>query len=162
LLGGALGLSFADQGIDGGVLGAQGFRERMVQAMGAEVEGIGTHTVTVRGRKDLKPVERRVPFDELEAGSMVVAALVTKGKIRLLDVDREHLLSFLHTIQRAGAIFKYDPADHTLFVDGELSFLNAMKVQTMIYPGFSTDLQAPIGVAMTQAKGVSRLSETQK
>jgi UDP-N-acetylglucosamine 1-carboxyvinyltransferase len=134
--------------------------EKMVQAMGAEVQGIGTHTVIIRGRKDLKAVERRVPFDELEAGSMVVAALVTKGKIRLLDVDREHLLAFLHAIQRAGAIFKYDPADKTLFVDGELSFLNALKVQTLIYPGFSTDLQAPIGVAMTQAKGVSRVFET--
>lgn len=134
--------------------------ELMVRAMGAEVEGIGTHCVIIRGKPELQGVERRVPFDYLEAGSMAVAALVTKGKVRLLDVDREHLLSFLHTIQRAGAIFKYDPADQTLFVDGELSFLNAMKVQTMIHPGFHTDLQAPIGVAMTQAKGVSRMFET--
>jgi len=80
--------------------------------------------------------------------------------VRLLDVEKEDLLSFLHTIQRAGAIVKYDASDKTLFIDGELSFMNAMKVQTMIHPGFHTDLQAPIGVAMTQAKGVSRLFET--
>jgi UDP-N-acetylglucosamine 1-carboxyvinyltransferase len=132
---------------------------KLVQKMGAEIDGVGTHTLLVRGRKDLSAAEHRVPFDYLEAGTMVVAALVTKGKIRLHDIDREHLLSFLHTIQRAGAVWKYDATAQTLFVDGELSFLNAMNVRTNIHPGFHTDLQAPIGVAMTQAKGVSRLFE---
>lgn len=132
---------------------------KLAVKMGAEVEGIGTHTLLIRGRKDLVAAQHRVPFDYLEAGTMLVAALVTKGKIRMHDIDREHLLSFLHTAQRAGAVVKYDDANKTLFVDGELSFLNAMNVRTNIYPGFHTDLQAPIGVAMTQAKGVSRLFE---
>lgn len=131
----------------------------MVKAMGAEVEGIGTHTVRVRGRKDLKPVDVRVPFDYLEAGCLVIAALVTRGKLRLRDVDNEHLLSFLDTVKRAGGVLKYSKEEKTLLVDGELSFLNAMNVKTMIHPGFPTDLQAPLGVAMTQAKGVSRMFE---
>jgi UDP-N-acetylglucosamine 1-carboxyvinyltransferase len=131
----------------------------MMQRMGAEVEGIGTHTLIIRGKKDLRPTEYRVPFDYLEAGCMVIAALVTRGKVRLRDVDEEHLLSFLDCIRRAGAIFKYEPTEKTLFVDGELSFLSAMQVRTNIYPGFHTDLQAPMGVLMTQAKGVSRLFE---
>lgn len=133
---------------------------RMAQAMGAQVEGIGTHSVKVRGTKDLKPVEHRVPFDYLEAGCFVIAALVTRGKLRLRDVDDQHLISFLDTIRRAGGIFKYNAADRTLFVDGELSFMNAFKLQTMIFPGFPTDLQAPMGVLMTQARGVSRVHET--
>ncbi len=131
----------------------------MVQKMGAEVDGIGTHTLRIRGRRELRAVEHTVPFDYLEAGTMIVAALVTRGKVRLHDIDREHFLSFLDTIRRFGGIWKYDPEAHTLFVDGELSFLNAMQVRTSIHPGFPTDLQAPIGVAMTQAKGVSRLFE---
>lgn len=133
---------------------------RMAMAMGAEVEGIGTHSLIIRGRKDLRAVTHRVPFDYLEAGCFVIAALVTKGKLRLKDVDYEHLISFLDTIRRAGGVWKYDFAEKTLFVDGELSFLNAMKLQTMIFPGFPTDLQAPMGVAMTQAHGVSRVFET--
>lgn len=133
---------------------------RMAQAMGAEVEGIGTHTITVRGTKNLRAVEQRVPFDYLEAGCMVIAALVTHGKLRLKDVDIEHLLSFLDTIRRAGGVWKYDHDAKTLLVDGELSFLNATKIQTLIFPGFPTDLQAPMGVLMTQAKGVSRIFET--
>ncbi|HVW66489.1 MAG TPA: UDP-N-acetylglucosamine 1-carboxyvinyltransferase [Candidatus Peribacteraceae bacterium] len=133
---------------------------RMVQAMGAEVEGIGTHTVIVRGTKNLRATEHRVPFDYLEAGCMVIAALVTHGKLRLKDIDIEHLYSFLDTIRRAGGVWKYDKDAKTLLVDGELSFLNATKMQTMIFPGFPTDLQAPMGVLMTQAKGVSRIFET--
>jgi UDP-N-acetylglucosamine 1-carboxyvinyltransferase len=132
---------------------------RLVQAMGADVEGIGTHTLFVRGRSELRGVEHRVPFDYLEAGSMVVAALVTKGRVRLHDIAYEDLLSFLHTLERAGAVWRYQPEERTLFVDGELSLLSAMNVRTNIHPGFHTDLQAFIGVAMTQAKGVSRLFE---
>jgi UDP-N-acetylglucosamine 1-carboxyvinyltransferase len=133
---------------------------RMAVAMGAEIEGIGTHSLIVRGRPDLKPVAHRVPFDYLEAGCFVIAALVTHGKLRLREFDYEHLVYFLDTIRRAGGVWKYNAEERTLLVDGELSFLNALKVQTMIFPGFPTDLQAPMGVLMTQAKGVSRIFET--
>ena len=132
---------------------------RMVQSMGAEVEGIGTNTIIVRGTASLKPVTCRVPFDYLEAGCFAIAALVTKGKLRLKQVDADDLIVFLDSIKRAGGVWKYDAAEQTLFVDGELSFVNAMNIQTGIHPGFPTDLQAPMGVLMTQAKGVSRIFE---
>lgn len=133
--------------------------EKFVQAMGARVEGIGSHTVYVHGKKELSCVNYRVPFDYLEAGAFVIAALVTGGKVRLHDVDDEHLLSFLDTMKRMGGVMKYDAADKMLFVDGELSSLNAMNIKTNIFPGFPTDLQAPMGVALTQAHGVSRIFE---
>ncbi len=133
---------------------------KMAAAMGAEVEGIGTHTLVIRGTKNLKPVTHRVPFDYLEAGCLVIAALVTRGRLRIHDFDADHLRMFVDVIKRMGGILKYDAAEKTMFVDGELSFLNAVKVQTMIFPGFPTDLQAPMGVLMTQAKGVSRIFET--
>jgi UDP-N-acetylglucosamine 1-carboxyvinyltransferase len=133
---------------------------RMAVAMGAHIEGIGTHTMTIEGNPNLHAVEHRVPFDYLEAGCFVIAALVTRGKLRIKDVDTSHLTMFLDVIRRAGGIWKYTPEDKTLFVDGELSFLSAFKLQTNIFPGFPTDLQAPMGVLMTQAKGVSRVFET--
>ena len=133
---------------------------RMAAAMGAHVEGIGTHTLVIRGTKNLKPVTHRVPFDYLEAGCLVIAALVTRGRLRIKDFDPDHLRIFIDVIKRMGGILKYTPEDKTMFVDGELSFLNAVKLQTMIFPGFPTDLQAPMGVLMTQAKGVSRIFET--
>ncbi len=133
--------------------------ERMAVKMGAKIEGIGTHTVTVHGQKTLAAVEFDVTSDYLESGVLVLAALVTRGKLRIHNVDREHLLSFLDALRRFGAVWKYDQGEQTLFIDGELSSLQAMSVRTNIFPGFPTDLQAPMGVAMTQAKGVSRMFE---
>lgn len=134
--------------------------ERFAASMGAEIGGIGTHTVTVRGRKDLHCVEHTVIPDYLETGAFVIAALVTGGKVRIHGADPEHLTLFLDVIRRMGGVWRYDSQEKTLFVDGELSSLSAVKVQTMIHPGFPTDIQAPMGVLMTQAKGVSRIFET--
>lgn len=130
-----------------------------VKAMGAEVEGIGTHTVIVRGRKNLACAQYRVPSDYLEAGALTLAAIVTRGKVRLHDFEYSHLINFLDVLKRMGAVWKYDASEKVLLVDGEISSLNAVEVRTNIFPGFPTDLQAPLGVALTQAKGVSRLFE---
>ncbi len=132
---------------------------RMVRAMGAGVEGIGTHTVTIRGRGTLKAQQHTVPSDYLEAGCFSIAALVTRGKIVLKNVEEDHLTSFLDVLQRGGAVWEYDTSVRSLTVDGERSALTALKVQTNIFPGFPTDLQAPMGVLMTQAEGVSRIFE---
>ncbi|MDP7477530.1 MAG: hypothetical protein QF442_03720, partial [Candidatus Peribacteraceae bacterium] len=133
--------------------------EEFVRAMGAEVEGIGTHTVTVRGRTQLACAEHRVPSDYLEVGALAIAALVTRGKVRLHDTEYDHLMNFLDVLKRMGAEWKYDAQEKVLFVDGEISSLQAIEARTNIFPGLPTDLQAPLGVAMTQAKGVSRLFE---
>lgn len=133
--------------------------QRLLSTMGAHIEGIGTHSVFVRGKTQLQGAHHRVISDYLEAGVFVIAGLVTKGKVRLRGVEQEHLLSFLDVVRRCGGVWKYDHQEKTLFVDGELSSLQAMGIRTNIYPGFPTDLQAPMGVAMTQAKGVSRLFE---
>jgi UDP-N-acetylglucosamine 1-carboxyvinyltransferase len=133
--------------------------ENLVTAMGAKVEGVGQHTVTVHGSTTLRATEHRTTFDYLEAGAIFVAALITRGRIRMHDVDCEQLLSFLDAMRRFGAVYKIDARERTLFVDGELSNLRAMNIRTNIYPGFPSDLQATTGVMMTQAKGVSRLFE---
>lgn len=133
--------------------------QRLLSVMGVHMEGMGTHSVLVRGTTALHGTHHRVTTDYLEAGVFIIAGLVTKGKVRLKGVRQEHLTSFLDAIRRFGGVWKYDEQECTLFVDGELSSLQAMNIRTNIYPGFPTDLQAPMGVAMTQAKGVSRLFE---
>ncbi|MEK7562880.1 MAG: UDP-N-acetylglucosamine 1-carboxyvinyltransferase [Patescibacteria group bacterium] len=134
--------------------------QKFITTLGARVEGMGTHTVIVHGQKTLACAEHTVINDYLEMGVLALAAVVTRGKVRIHGADPEQLVMFLDALKRMGAIWKYDPAEKTLFVDGELSSLNALKVQTLIYPGFPTDLMAPMGVALTQAKGVSRIFET--
>lgn len=132
---------------------------KLVKSMGAEVEGAGTHTIVVRGKPGLQTCTHAVTPDYLEAGSFVMGALVTRGKVRLHGLDPTHLLSFLDAVRRMGGMWRYDSAEGVLFVDGELSSLVALTVKTNIYPGFPTDLLAPMGVAMTQARGVSRIFE---
>lgn len=131
----------------------------LMQKMGVHVDGVGTHTVRVRGNAALKGVEHAVTSDYLEAGVFVLAALLTRGRIRVHNVERDHLYSFFDVLKRNGAVMKFDDANKTVFVDGELSTIRAMNVRTNIFPGFPTDLQAPMGVLMTQAQGVSRLFE---
>lgn len=131
--------------------------EKIVASMGAQVEGIGTHTVLIHGKKTLQSPTHTVIADYLEAGAFIISALVTKGKVRLHGADSEHLISFLSVLRRMGAIVKIE--EGVLFVDGELSTLKALEVRTNIFPGFPTDLQATIGVAMSQAHGVSRIFE---
>ncbi|MFH0851863.1 MAG: UDP-N-acetylglucosamine 1-carboxyvinyltransferase, partial [Candidatus Peregrinibacteria bacterium] len=131
--------------------------EKIVASMGAQVEGIGTHTILVHGKKTLQSTTHTVIADYLEAGAFIIAALVTKGKVRLHGADSEHLISLLSVLRRMGAVVKID--GDQLFVDGELSMLKAIEVRTNIFPGFPTDLQATIGVAMSQAQGVSRIFE---
>lgn len=131
---------------------------KFVQSMGAKVEGIGSHTLTIHGAKTLKGVEHTVISDYLEAGVFVLAGLVTRGKVRVHDLDRSHLFAFFDVLRRAGAKFQFEK-DGTLVVDGESSSLRAMAIRTNIFPGFPTDLQSPMGVLMTQAQGVSRMFE---
>ncbi|TSC80566.1 MAG: UDP-N-acetylglucosamine 1-carboxyvinyltransferase [Candidatus Peregrinibacteria bacterium Gr01-1014_25] len=132
---------------------------RFLTAAGAQIAWAGPHTLVIRGTSSLKGVEHRVTPDYLEVGALSIAALVTRGRLTLHDIDSEHLVSFLDTLRRGGVVWQHDSAARTLTVDGERSELRAMKVQTNIFPGFPTDLLAPLGVAMTQASGVSRIFE---
>ncbi|MEK7218536.1 MAG: UDP-N-acetylglucosamine 1-carboxyvinyltransferase [Patescibacteria group bacterium] len=133
--------------------------ETFVEEMGASVEGKGTHAVTVRGRKDLRPATHRVIPDYLEAGALALTGLVTRGKVSVRGVDASHLTSFLDLLRRGGCAWEFQPEGGVLTVDGEASQCRAMNVRTNIFPGFPTDLQAPLGVALTQASGVSRIFE---
>ncbi len=130
-----------------------------LRAMGADVRDVGCHRIRIVGNASLTPVSHRVTPDYLEAGQFLLAGMVTRGKVRLHDVERHHLLAFLNVLERAGCMFEYHDEAKTILADGGAGELTAMRVQTNIFPGFPTDLQAPIGVAMTQAKGVSRIHE---
>lgn len=125
---------------------------------GITIIGRGTHTITVRGKKKIGGGQHTVISDYLEAGAFVIAGLVTRGHVRIHGVERSHLLSFLNACERMGGKCRFDGSG-VLHVHGNESSLKALRVQTNIFPGFPTDLQAPFGVAMTQAQGVSRIFE---
>ena len=127
---------------------------------GVAVAGTGSHTLTVQGAKGLLAAKKHaVTSDYLEAGVFLIAGIVTKGKVTVRSADHRHLTSFLGAMRRAGAHVTVDEKTGDITADGTKSTLVATRIQTNIFPGFPTDLQAPFGVLLTQAEGVSRIFE---
>src|SRR5512147_758102 len=132
-----------------------------LQAMGAEVERTSPDTIEVEGRKRLRGADHRVIPDRIEAGTFVIAAAVTGGRIRLEGAPCEHLGSFIETMGRVGVGLAC--GRDTIDVDGTAfgsSGYRACDVETAPYPGLATDLQPPTAVLLTQATGVSQVHET--
>lgn len=132
---------------------------RFVQNRGRKVDGIGSHTLTISGKASpLGSGEHTVTPDYLEAGAFLLAGIVTKGNVTVRKSDPTHLTSFIGALRRAGAVCEVK-ANGDITVDGAASKLKGVRVQTNIFPGFPTDLQAPFGILLTQASGVSRIFE---
>ena len=127
---------------------------------GVKIEGVGSHSLLIHGQKEvLRAREHRVISDYLEAGAFLIAGIVTRGIVTVQGADHRHLTSFIGALRRAGATVSLEKKSGDITVNGEHSTLVATRIQTNIFPGFPTDLQAPFGVLLTQAQGVSRIFE---
>ncbi len=131
---------------------------RMLCAMGADVYGIGTHYLKIQGMKHLHGGEFTIPPDGLLVGTYAIAGILTGGDLKIKNVDHRELFSFYGMLKRIGANFEME--EDSLYVFGEQKMCSIPKIQTAIYPGFSTDLQSPFGVLLTQCKGESLIFET--
>ena len=129
----------------------------LLRAMGAQIERTAPHRLEIQGVDRLRGAEHRVIGDRLEAGTFAIAAAVTGGEVEMSGVDPAHLGSFLEVLGRMGVPFE-TRADglRVSAADG----YRPCDVETAPYPGFATDLQAPLAVLMTQADGDSRIHET--
>jgi UDP-N-acetylglucosamine 1-carboxyvinyltransferase len=128
----------------------------MLNGMGARISGIGTANVTIHGVEALHGTTHSIIPDRLEAGTFAIAAAITNGRVEIHGMQPEHLLSLIAKMREAGV--KIEESGDTLRVwwDGEL---RAVTIQALPYPGLATDLQAPMSVLLTQARGVSYVHE---
>jgi UDP-N-acetylglucosamine 1-carboxyvinyltransferase len=130
----------------------------MLQQMGAIIEFGVNRTITIDGVERLGGVQYRIIPDRIEVASWASAAIATGGEIRVLDARQADLVTYLNTIRRMGAEFEV--------IDDSITFrrgdggLKGIELETDTYPGFMTDWQQPIVVALTQAKGSSVVHET--
>jgi UDP-N-acetylglucosamine 1-carboxyvinyltransferase len=126
-------------------------------AMGARIEGTGTHRMLVQGVDALKRARHDLITDRIEAGTYAVAAAITGGHLEILGAHLEHLGAVGAMLENAGAsIF---PTDRGLMVS-RTGALNAIDLATEPYPGFPTDLQAQFMALMSIASGASVIRET--
>jgi UDP-N-acetylglucosamine 1-carboxyvinyltransferase len=129
--------------------------------MGADVERTDPDTIEVVGQRRLRGAEHTVIPDRIEAGTFIVAAAVTGGKLRLENAPCDHLAAFIETVQRVGV--GVECGTDTIDVDGSGCLdggYRACDITTAPYPGLATDLQPPTSVLLTQAVGRSNVHET--
>jgi UDP-N-acetylglucosamine 1-carboxyvinyltransferase len=125
--------------------------------MGADVRGAGSDRVTVRGVRALRGVRHRVAGDRIEAGTLLLAGVTTRGDVTVGGVDPTDLESTLEKIREAGAEVE-SGAD---FVRASAPRgLRGIHVVTAPIPGFPTDMQAQFMAALTVAEGSSIVTET--
>jgi len=124
--------------------------------MGAKISGAGTAVITIKGVKKLKPVTATIIPDRIEAGTLMVAAALTGGDVKIKNCDPLHLKAIIHKLEKSGAqvqVFK-----KSVRVKGS-NTINSIDIKTMPYPGFPTDMQAQFMVLMSVANGFSVIAE---
>ncbi len=135
------------------IIDAQNFLNRM----GARVFGAGTGTITIKGVKALSSTDYTVIPDRIEAGSYLVAAAITGGKLRIQNIIPKHLTALIGKLQEANV--KLDIASDQIIVQGQDTIYPA-NILTLPYPGFATDLQPQFMALATLANGTSVVKET--
>ena len=132
-----------------------------LQDMGAQVERTAPNRIEVEGRRRLRGAQHAVVSDRIEAGTFVVAAAVTHGRITVTDAPCDHLSALLGIMSDIGV--SVSCTQNTIEVDATGADLNPLKgrdIETQPYPGLATDLQPPTCVLLTQTEGVSHVTET--
>jgi UDP-N-acetylglucosamine 1-carboxyvinyltransferase len=130
---------------------------RMLRSMGAQIEGDGTDTILIQGVRDLHPAGHTVIPDRIEAGTLMIAAAMTRGDITIAGCAPEHLPAVIEKLEAAGAAIHVD--GDAMRVRGP-EILRSTDIKTMPYPGFPTDLQAQYMALMCIADGSSMIRET--
>ena len=124
--------------------------------MGAKIKGHGTPIIEIEGVRQLHGAEHSIIPDRIEAGTLMVAALITKGDITIKNVFYQHLGAVVDKLEEAGA--SISKTDSSLRVRLKRR-LKAINVTTLPYPGFPTDMQAQIMSLMSVTPGISVITE---
>lgn len=128
-----------------------------LNAMGADVSGAGTSRIKVEGVKELHGVTHTIIPDRIEAATYLIAGAITRGRVTVENVIPTHLRSVLAKLKECGAYL----LEGNRSVEIEMpSRPQAVSVKTMFYPGFPTDVQAPLVALCALARGTSVITET--
>ncbi len=131
----------------------------VLRKMGARIELEAPATIYIEGVTSLKPVHHQVMYDRLEAGTLLLAAAITGGEISLPTAPGDSMTVFLAILEEMGHTITLGAQGKGIHFKGT-SDPRAVSFKTMPYPGFPTDLQAPMMAALCLASGTSVIHET--
>jgi UDP-N-acetylglucosamine 1-carboxyvinyltransferase len=129
---------------------------KYLNKQGAKIKGTGSPTITIEGVKKLSGGICKIIPDRIEAGSFALLAAASNSEIKINNCEPEHLLSLLAVFDKIGV--NYERGNDYIFVKKSKKII-ARDLKTHEYPGFSTDLQSPYVVLMTQAQGSCLIQE---
>jgi UDP-N-acetylglucosamine 1-carboxyvinyltransferase len=130
----------------------------MLISMGADIEGAGSETITIRGVAALSGTTHRVIADRIETGSYLAAVAMAGGELELVDARLDTLGTVIAAMEQVGV--HCEQKDDYVRVWRNGSGLKPMAISTQPYPDFPTDMQAQMMTVLTQAEGDSPITET--
>jgi len=123
---------------------------------GAEIIGAGTSVIEIIGIEKLHGTTYQIMPDPIEAGTFACLAAATNSHLKITDCDPDDLRMFLDKFSEMGINFEVGE-NYIEIIDSNA--IKSTEITTAVYPGFPTDLQAPIGLVLTQAEGTSTINE---
>ncbi|EPX60603.1 UDP-N-acetylglucosamine 1-carboxyvinyltransferase [Cystobacter fuscus DSM 2262] len=129
---------------------------RVLNKMGARIQGAGTSVITIDGVDGLNPVEHAILPDRIEAGTLMVAAAITGGDVLVRRVVPEHMEPIILKLRETGCTVTTEEGGIRVKAP---PVIQSVDVKTAEHPGFPTDMQAQLMGLMTVANGTSVISE---
>ncbi|MCX6357430.1 MAG: UDP-N-acetylglucosamine 1-carboxyvinyltransferase [Candidatus Aureabacteria bacterium] len=129
---------------------------RFLQAMGARIGGVESHSLRVEGVRRLKGVDHTLIPDRIETGTYMIAAAITRGELFLKGARADHLRAVIEKLQEAGVWVEARAGG--IRVNGA-GARRVVEITTHPYPGFPTDIQAQMMTFMTVSPGISVITE---
>lgn len=124
--------------------------------MGARISGIGTPRLIVDGVRELGGFDHEIIPDRIEAATFLIAGAITRGDVLVRGARADHLSAVIDILHQAGMYITAEDRTIRLYTNGTI---RPVDVSTLPYPGFPTDLQAQIMALLTQADGISVVTE---
>ena len=129
-----------------------------LNSMGAKISGAGTDEIRIEGVEELTGTTFKIPADRIEAGTYLVAAAITNGKITIKKIDSARMGSIIETLQKAGAEVCLN--ENSISLDMTKNTIKPVDIVTAPFPGFPTDMQAQFTVLNCIGNGESSVKET--
>ncbi|WP_151738005.1 UDP-N-acetylglucosamine 1-carboxyvinyltransferase [Paenibacillus tengchongensis] len=129
----------------------------LLNSMGAVIKGAGTETIRIEGVSEMHGCRHSIIPDRIQAGTYMIAAAATRGNVLIDNVIPKHLEAVTAKLLEMGVEIK--ELDESIRVIGKARY-DHVDVKALVYPGFATDLQSPMTSMLTQAEGVSVLTDS--